>query len=949
MSEEEKLAALEAQLDREEDDSLETQLDKEQDDPDYLRTARKAVDMGGLLSSFGMGVVDSATLGHTDEIVGGAAAMLNPSNVEDIGHPSKSKAYKEWRDKTRDVQASAQANDTGYIPGMFLGGSVLSMVPGLNVAQGVKGLPLMLNAAKSGAIVGGLTGAGQAKEAEDIVPEMVGGGVGGAIIGGGLTSLGTLGSRMAKGLYRTSPYTQDIVKKFKKGMEGIDLTPGAVEGHNKEIVEFAKDATESFADTRSGAGQAIPDTLRTADANMVATQAGPENVKNLSKMMRNTEPQLELALEPGQYSLSPDMPNVKPILEKQVRNINARLYKGNFNEEVREQLLFERDALLRELKQLGHTWGPDAEAIGKQSEKVWQTTKGFTDKLGLKNEKDVEAVKNMVEHQMQQDLTRARAAGADVKDLGSTVFIDPKNGKQVLRKKVSQTVAEEEMLTVDDIKKHFTTKDAGLLDTDPEIYTHIANGDFGEPLQKSYMEAVAAAAKEKNSMRSMRGTPPLPDEAGSVSLPKQTRTSHIQKNVIATEFGNVEIVTLPSGRKALQATDKNTGKLIQQMLPEDPIYTPVVGKEGSKKGPDTLPMSNYDLWQRRNEARDKGWTQDRAELRTGIPQMHNEMAGEMTEKLKPITGKQDAIYSGMTNLLKNVLGIDPKKLVNRDAVVTEMTKKMTAIFKGQADPGQIAAIEQFISTLEQTDPILAAELIPQFKRLAEKTGLIDFSKGNNAVDFIQPSMLGSISNKVGQGLRGTKNWANEHTGGAAGVIGNAAVKTGDVLLNAPQKSAQLMSKIFPSLEGPANSAHVKARGLINTIIQDDQIKSRETVDLGTTNLTKSAQNNIMSASNISSENLQRIAGELKRTLPMSPLKSSTGDVAARETIASELDKASKDPDKIKQGRLWNLVTNPAYKKIIEQDPSLKEALGHLYKPTDSEEEPKVPISHRPYK
>lgn len=137
------------------------------------------------LESFGRGALQGATLGYSDEIIGGIESLLTD------------KSYEQARNESRQANKIAQSqNPYSYGTGEFGAGVATAFVPGLNTAKlGTIGARVAANAG-----LGALAGAGmsEGENALEIVKD--------ATIGG------TLGGGLTYGIEKAMPYVQKGAK-----------------------------------------------------------------------------------------------------------------------------------------------------------------------------------------------------------------------------------------------------------------------------------------------------------------------------------------------------------------------------------------------------------------------------------------------------------------------------------------------------------------------------------------------------------------------------------------------------------------------------------------------------------------------------------------------------------------------------------------------------------------
>ncbi len=192
---------LSAEFDSEED--LSAAFDAEGSD------SAEALEAPGLLESGARGAAQGISLGFSDEITGALESSAGSLGlVED-------KTYEQARDEARAANIAAQkANPLSYGGGEIAGGIGSMLIPGLGaakVAKGASALSKLGSAAKTGAKLGGLYGAGssEGQTAVDVAKDTAAGAGSGALLSAalpGLFSKGALGkgANMTDALKKTA-------------------------------------------------------------------------------------------------------------------------------------------------------------------------------------------------------------------------------------------------------------------------------------------------------------------------------------------------------------------------------------------------------------------------------------------------------------------------------------------------------------------------------------------------------------------------------------------------------------------------------------------------------------------------------------------------------------------------------------------------------------------------
>lgn len=161
------------------------------------------------MESYGRGLLQGAMFDYADEATGGIQAAMDVAS----GHALPgdfSKQYRQRRDESRrNFDRAAKENPKSFLAGTVTGGVGSAMIPGvgaLNAAKGAKlGKSLLLAATQ-----GGLVGAGQAEETENIPVESAKG----AVLGGALSAAGAGASRLIPKSMKEPGRLGRAIKKF---------------------------------------------------------------------------------------------------------------------------------------------------------------------------------------------------------------------------------------------------------------------------------------------------------------------------------------------------------------------------------------------------------------------------------------------------------------------------------------------------------------------------------------------------------------------------------------------------------------------------------------------------------------------------------------------------------------------------------------------------------------
>jgi hypothetical protein len=167
--------------------------------PANPKASPEGVDVKGIANSAMRGVAQGSTLGFADEATAGIGGLLDyvQAKLGQRGDIGLSDAYHTRRDAIRRADAQAQAEHPGvYAGGELAGGLATAFAPGLGALNVGKGAGLV-EAVGKGAALGGLAGAGGAKEITDVPGEALRGAAVGGAVGGGLHVAGKVAGAVA--------------------------------------------------------------------------------------------------------------------------------------------------------------------------------------------------------------------------------------------------------------------------------------------------------------------------------------------------------------------------------------------------------------------------------------------------------------------------------------------------------------------------------------------------------------------------------------------------------------------------------------------------------------------------------------------------------------------------------------------------------------------------------
>ncbi len=157
-----------------------------------VKAKPEGVDVLGLANAGMRGVAQGSTFGFADEATAGIAGLKDyvAGKMGLRGDISLPDAYHTNRDAIRNADAAAhEAHPWVYTAGNVAGGVATAFVPGANVLNVGKGAGA-LEAIGKGAAMGGLAGAGNAKEITDVPEEVGKGAVLGGVTGGVFHGIG---------------------------------------------------------------------------------------------------------------------------------------------------------------------------------------------------------------------------------------------------------------------------------------------------------------------------------------------------------------------------------------------------------------------------------------------------------------------------------------------------------------------------------------------------------------------------------------------------------------------------------------------------------------------------------------------------------------------------------------------------------------------------------------
>jgi hypothetical protein len=257
------------------------------------RYAKKFTPVG----SAGRGFMQGATLGFGDEIVGGSPVVVSPVSGMPVTMPSREwvedpKAARQEgvRAEREDDAAAREQNPKSFVTGEVLGGVATAplapQLKGITIAQRLK------NAAKVGAVYGGVTGAGQAETMAD-VPVGVGTGAVFGAAAGPAVQLGLEGAgaalRATKDAALRSIWNrlrvQPTAAARKLTAQGVPLTVGQMEPESTLglLERVSADHPFGMAPQRTAAQDAFQ---RVAQNKGVAPGATPPESTNLQGRLK---------------------------------------------------------------------------------------------------------------------------------------------------------------------------------------------------------------------------------------------------------------------------------------------------------------------------------------------------------------------------------------------------------------------------------------------------------------------------------------------------------------------------------------------------------------------------------------------------------------------------------------------------------------------------------------
>lgn len=278
-------------------------------DPDKYLQSKKAIksppieeiepsedklSLGDVAAMVGQG----ATFKFGDELLGAikAAKEVALTDKELADFPEL------YRQRQKEEEAKYEALEEAH-PGMAFAGELAGgfLIPGGFLAKGgLKGATAMqkaLEAAKMGAKVGAIAGAGASKadvsDIEALGKDVLGGAAGGAILGGGLSAAGTaipkaFSSIIAKGEKADTPIIRNFAAAVRKGYEGKKLlSDTALTEIDEEARTAASDLEKQIEATRKAASEDITRILTQAKEEGALVSPDEKITEGLALLGRN--------------------------------------------------------------------------------------------------------------------------------------------------------------------------------------------------------------------------------------------------------------------------------------------------------------------------------------------------------------------------------------------------------------------------------------------------------------------------------------------------------------------------------------------------------------------------------------------------------------------------------------------------------------------------------------
>ncbi len=304
-----------------------------------------------------IGVGQGATLGFGDELLAGTQALADTA----IGKSKLEDLYKRYRELQKQNeegvreahQRSPYLTGAGELAGGFL-------IPGGLAVKGLKGATTgarMLSAAKTGAVLGGLAGAGSSKSNIEDLKGLGADAATGAVIGGGLSAgmegafgLGRMAKDKLKGSIRNAiddtPTLQNIENSFDLQKQGIKTS--GIEGPQKIM-----DRRNAYIDT---ARKGFTDKMESTSLDFKQMMKEAVDSGHLAKVSPEMEDAMQIAFPVfGKHhsefnKLLSGQANAQDTynLYKSIRGINL----DHYDQGTKEALLKFKDLLQNETKNI---------------------------------------------------------------------------------------------------------------------------------------------------------------------------------------------------------------------------------------------------------------------------------------------------------------------------------------------------------------------------------------------------------------------------------------------------------------------------------------------------------------------------------------------------------------------------------------------------------------------
>lgn len=305
------------------------------------------------------GAAQGSTLGFADEMTGAAGGLYDyiQGKLGNRGDISLSDAYHTRRDSARKADAKAEAEHPyATLAGQALGGIGTAVVPGLSALNVGKGAGLVEAAAK-GAALGGIVGAGNAKEITDVPSGVLSGAATGAAIGGGLNRLG-------RGVSAAASKAGPLLAKVLGGVDSETLAKYAANADRiNQAGALPEEAVKDAID--SGVGRAVGD-----------KEALAERAAALEELMNHAYEQKQAQLAGSATPLakakeiSASLAGEKDVLHEMSQRADQALEKSG--------VTFQKKDLLKAIDDVGFGAG---DAIGDETTEALSKLQTTRDRL----------------------------------------------------------------------------------------------------------------------------------------------------------------------------------------------------------------------------------------------------------------------------------------------------------------------------------------------------------------------------------------------------------------------------------------------------------------------------------------------------------------------------------------------------------------------------------------